>query len=133
MFAKLMFVSYCLSPADRPSADVFQLPPTWSTTPGALVLLLVVVEGLDQPAQHLCRGFEHRFELRLVYLLNILAEVVFDLLQPLLHLLSMMPRVALVSGSGHEWLLILWFARAPWYSNESSRRLSAVQSNSGWW
>src|SRR5262245_21632130 len=84
-----------------------------SATPGALVLLLVVVEGLDQPGQHLRRSFEHCLELRLVYLLNILAEVVFDLLQPLLHLLSMMPRVALVSGSGHEWLLIWWFARAP--------------------
>jgi len=42
--------------------------------PGTLVLLLVIVKSSDQAAQDFRRGFEHRLQLKIVDLVDILAQ-----------------------------------------------------------
>src|SRR5215813_2987951 len=73
---------------------------TWrdarSLPPGALVLLLVVAKCPDEPAQNLRRGLEHRLELGLVDLLDVLAQVRDGLFETALHLLCVVARIAVV-------------------------------------
>jgi len=73
--------------------------------PSLFALLLIVLEGLDQPTQYLGGRFEHRFELRLVNLDDIFSQVFSDFLEPLLHLLNVVLGVAVCWGR-HE--LLLW-------------------------
>jgi hypothetical protein len=77
-----------------------------SPAPRAFILLLVVPERLDQAAQDFGGRLEHRLELRLIDFLDVLAQMIFDLLQALLHLLGMMARIALGGGGGHDTLLV---------------------------
>src|SRR4051812_44176938 len=51
-----------------------------STSPGFLILLIVVLEGLFQAAQYLCGCLAHRPKLWLVHLSDVLAQVNDDLL-----------------------------------------------------
>src|SRR5215475_8033013 len=73
---------------------------TWrdarSLPPGAFVLLLVVAKCPDEPAQNLRRGLEHRLELGLVDLLDVLAQVRDGLFETALHLLCVVARIAVV-------------------------------------
>src|SRR4051794_6136720 len=86
------------APAMRPSVTPRRGATGARSSPGALVLLLVVAEGLQQPTEDLGGGLEHRLELGLVDLLDVFAKMVADLLQGPLHLLGMMTRVAIVGA-----------------------------------
>src|SRR3954468_3037561 len=79
--------------------------------PRRLVLALVVVERLGEAGQHLGRGLEHRLELRLVDLPDVLAQMSDVLLQAGFHLVRVVAGVALVGA--HRPLLVLeWGCRA---------------------
>jgi hypothetical protein len=58
------------------------------------------VEGLDQSTQHFGSDFKHRLKLGLIDLLNVFAEMVFEILQGLLHFLRVMTQIA-VCDTGH--------------------------------
>src|SRR6185436_17309442 len=69
-------------------------------TPGAVLLVLVVLEGLDQTIEHFRRGFEHDLHLRVIDLFDVLTHMGADLAQTLLHFLSVMDWISFVSGHG---------------------------------
>src|ERR1041385_484642 len=61
--------------------------------PSAFVLLLVVPKCFHETAEYFRRRLEHGLELRLVHLLDILAQMRDRLLQPLCHLPSVVTRI----------------------------------------
>jgi hypothetical protein len=64
------------------------------SAPGLFVCLFIVFEGLFEAAQNLGGRFEHRLQLRFVHLLDVLAQMVPNVLEGPLHLLRMVPRIA---------------------------------------
>src|SRR5215217_2549660 len=83
-----------------------------SALPSALVLLLVVAECPLEPAEHFRHCLEHGLELRLVDLVDVLAQMIDDFLQADLHLLGMVPGIA-AGFAGHGASPVVRICKSP--------------------